>query len=138
MSKNYYKLINGLKAAFEHEEKEEECLMYYRAKAENVKAVQYGNDTSRGTVNGDRLQNDVIKIEAYTKKFAPERRERFMLRAEASLEFAGFLETDEAELMRMRHTNQMTVRQIADKVGMSVGWVSQRISAAEEKLKKVL
>ena len=134
----YQRIMTGLAIAHEHETKEENRIEYYQTRAENVGAISYGNDASRGTPAGDRLETDAIKLAAYKKKIAPERRERFKLRAEAALEFVGYLETDQAELVRMRHIDQLTIRQIADRTGMSVGWISEKIKAAEEKLKKVL
>lgn len=119
---------------YRQQEREENLrLLMLRTEAEGVGSIKYGDDTSHGTRRADKMELATIKLSEERKKIADKRRPRFDMIAETYGWFFERLEPREA-LVMVFYSNGMTYRDIADRCGRSVGWVSETIKRSKKAL----
>lgn len=116
-------------------EKEEELLIErLETQAEGVGAIQYGDDTSHGGGDGDRMAVRTIRLAEVRDKIAPRKVERTALRADTISFFFERSDSLTAYIMMLYVVDGMTFRQIADKIGRSHEYVRRTVIS----IKKIL
>ncbi len=116
-------------------EKEEELLIErLETQAEGVGAIQYGDDTSHGGGDGDRMAVRTIRLAEVRDKIAPRKVERTALRADTISFFFERADSLTAYIMMLYVVDGMTFRQIADKIGRSHEYVRRTVIS----IKKIL
>jgi hypothetical protein len=116
-------------------EKEEELLIErLETRAEGVGAIQYGDDTSHGGGDGDRMAVRTIRLAEVRDKIAPRKVERTALRADTISFFFERADSLTAYIMMLYVVDGMTFRQIADKIGRSHEYVRRTVIS----IKKIL
>lgn len=116
-------------------EKEEELLIErLETQAEGVGAIQYGDDTSHGGGDGDRMAVNTIRLAEVRDKIAPRKVERTALRADTISFFFERADSLTAYIMMLYVVDGMTFRQIADKIGRSHEYVRRTVIS----IKKIL
>lgn len=131
-------MINKLITQFEQykKDKHDEDLYIERlqTKAEGVGAIPYGEDTSHGSATGDRMENATITLAEAREKINARRVGRFTLEVETCGWIYEKLKPQAARVMVMYAIDGFTYREIAEKTGRSVGWVSTTINEAKKLL----
>lgn len=116
-------------------EKEEELLIErLETQAEGVGAIQYGDDTSHGRGDGDKMAVNTIRLAEVRDKIAPRKVERTALRADTISFFFERADSLTAYIMMLYVVDGMTFRQIADKIGRSHEYVRRTVIS----IKKIL
>lgn len=116
-------------------EKEEELLIErLETQAEGVGAIQYGDDTSHGGGDGDRMAVRTIRLAEVRDKIAPRKVERTALRADTISFFFERADSLTAYIMMLYVVDGMTFRQIADKIGRSHEYIRRTVIS----IKKIL
>lgn len=116
-------------------EKEEELLIErLETQAEGVGAIPYGDDTSHGGGDGDRMAVHTIRLAEVRDKIAPRKVERTALRADTISFFFERADSLTAYIMMLYVVDGMTFRQIADKIGRSHEYVRRTVIS----IKKIL
>ena len=116
------------------EQKENEYLLKLRTEAEGVGSIKYGDDTSRGTGDGDRMANAAIRLTEAKTAIAKKRVPRFEMEYETIDWYYEKLNPEEARVMVLYSVDGLSYREIADKTGKSVGWVFNTVAAGKKKL----
>ena len=123
-------------ADYKRKEREEnDYLLKLRTDAEGVGSIRYGDDTSHGTTRGDHLENATIKLTEAQKLIAKKRVPRFEMAAETADWFYDSLTPEQARVMTLYVIESMSFREIADRIGRSVGWVSETVKKSKNLLK---
>lgn len=131
-------MINELVRIFKkyNQDEREEILLLERlmVRAEWVGSITYGDDTSHGTPAGDQLEKTTIALAEARDKISKRRLERFRLRADTADWFFEKLDAQEAWVMMLYCIDGLSVRQVSENTGRSVGWVNEVIHKAKKKL----
>jgi len=117
------------------ERSEDDYILRLQTKAEGVGSIQYGDDTSHGTGGGDKMERATIELAEAKSKVAKRRRPRFTKTADVCCYLYRHLEAEPARVMVMFIVDGLTYREIADKTGRSVGWVSETVKKSKQLLK---
>lgn len=117
------------------EREEDDYLLKLRTDAEGVGSIRYGDDTSHGTTRGDHLENATIKLTEAQKLIAKKRVPRFEMAAEVVDWFYERLKPEAARVMTMYAVECMSFREISDRTGRSIGWVSDTVKKSKILLK---
>ena len=116
------------------EKQEDEYILELRTRAEGVGAIKYGDDTSRGSGDGDKMAAATIRLTEAKAKIAKKRVPRFELQADSCDWFYEHLTPEEARVMVMYAVDGLSYREISEKTGKSVGWVFNTVAAGMKKL----
>lgn len=131
-------MINELVRIFRkyNQDERDEALLLERLKvrAEGVGSITYGDDTSHGTATGDQLEKTTIALAEAREKISKRRRERFQMRADTADWFFEKLTPQEAWIMKLYCIDSLSVRQVSENTGRSIGWVNEVIHKAKRKL----
>lgn len=116
-------------------EKEEDLLIErLETAAQGVRSIQYGQDTSHGSGNKDKMADGAIKVAAMRDKLAPRKVARTALRADTMSFFFERLDSVSAYIMTLYVIDGLSTRQIADKIGRSHSHVHRVVDS----IKKIL
>ena len=118
-----------------YERAENEYLLRLQTKAEGVGSIQYGDDTSHGSGGGDRMERATIELAEARTEIAKKRQPRFNKTANVCDCIYDCLDAEPARVMVMFIVDGLTYREIADKIGRSVGWVSETVKKSKQLLK---
>lgn len=121
------KLIRQLAAQNAAEKEEDLLIERLETEAQGVGSIPYGDDTSHGSTNGDKMANGVIKLAEAREKIAPRKVERTALRADTISFFFERADSLTAYIMMLYVVDGMTFRQIADKIGRSHEYVRRTV-----------
>lgn len=130
------KIIDKFAEYNRREKEEDDYLLKLRTDAEGVGSIKYGDDTSHGTTRGDHLENATIKLTEAQKLIAKKRVPRFKMAAETEDWFHANLTPEQARVMTLYVVDGMSYREIADKTGKSIGWLSQVVQKSTVLLKR--
>lgn len=129
------KIIDEFADYKRREREEDDYLLKLRTDAEGVGSIRYGDDTSHGTTRGDHLENATIKLTEAQKLIAKKRVPRFEMAAEVVDWFYEKLKPEAARVMTMHVVEGMSFREISDRTGRSIGWVSETVKKSKFLLK---
>ena len=118
-----------------YERAEDEYLLLLRTRAEGVGSIQYGDDASHGSGGGDKMERATIKLSDVRTEIAKKRRPRFKKTADLCDAIYEALEAEAARIMVLFIVDGLTYREIADKTGWSIGWVSETVKKSKDLLK---
>ena len=128
-------LIKEFEGYRKAERDEDLYLLKLRTKAEGVGSIQYGDDTSHGTVTGDKMERAAIQLAEAEKVIDKKRTPRFEVAAETLDWFHDHLEPEPARIMEFYAIDGMSYREISYKTGKSVGWISKVVQKSRAILK---
>lgn len=129
------KIIDEFTEYKRREKEEDDYLLKLRTDAEGVGSIKYGDDTSHGTTRGDHLENATIKLTEAQKLIAKKRVPRFEMAAETVDWFYASLKPEPARVMTLYVVEGMSFREIADRTGRSIGWVSETVKKSKNLLR---
>lgn len=129
------KIIDEFTEYKRREKEEDDYLLKLRTDAEGVGSIKYGDDTSHGTTRGDHLENATIKLTEAQKLIAKKRVPRFEMAAETVDWFYARLKPEQARVMTLYVVEGMSFREIADRTGRSIGWVSETVKKSKNLLR---
>lgn len=129
------KIIDEFAEYKRREKEEDDYILKLRTDAEGVGSIKYGDDTSHGTTRGDHLENATIKLAEAQRIIAKKRVPRFEMAAETVDWFYARLKPEQARVMTLYVVEGMSFREIADRTGRSIGWVSETVKKSKNLLR---
>ena len=121
---NINAMLNKLNDILEEEQRMRQEIERLETKAQGMGGG--GGDDGRKTPRPDKMENAAIEVEQAKDRQAYRRREIMIYRQEAMATFWRLQDHAEAYVLDLYYIRGLTVRQIAEEIGMSKSWVDDK------------
>lgn len=119
--------VNAMLNKLENIRQEEQQMAEELERLQTIaKGLGGGGDDTRKTPRPDRMENAAINIEAEKDRQAYKRREFYLFKQEVKSIFWALEDHAQAYILEEYYVRGLTVRQIAEDIGMSKSWVDEK------------